>query len=65
MELAGKYATSFNNVIALAKNYMQKDSRQLAGGDIESEMVARIIPAAMALNVDPATVVDAYIKQGE
>jgi len=28
-------------------------------------MVARIIPAAMALNVDPATVVDAYIKQGK
>jgi len=65
MELAGKYATPFNNVISLAKNYMQKDSRQLAGGDIESEMVARIIPAAMALNVDPATIIDAYIKQGK
>ena len=65
MELAGKYATSFNDVIALAKTYLQKDSRQLAGGDIESEMVARIIPAAMVLNIDPATAVDAYIKQGK
>ncbi len=65
MELAGKYLTSFNDVISLAKDYLKKDSRQLAGGDLESEMVARIIPAAIALNLDPATAVDAYIKRGK
>lgn len=64
MELAGKYATSVTDVISLAKNYLKNDARQLAGGDAESELVARIIPAAIALNIDPVTAVNAYIKQG-
>ena len=65
MELAGKYSTSLTDVIGLAKNYLKQDPRQLAGGDLESEMVARIIPAAMSLNVDPTTAVNAYIKGGK
>jgi len=63
MELAGKYASSIDAVIELAKNYIQQNPTQLANGDIESEMIARIIPAAMALKVDPSKVINSYIGQ--
>jgi hypothetical protein len=44
---------------------MQQDPKQLAGGDLESEMIARIIPAAMQLNVDPVAAIQTYINQGK
>lgn len=66
MELAGKYSaspSSFKDVINLAAQYLQQEPRKMANGDRESEMIARIIPAAMTLGYDPIQAVDQYTKQ--
>lgn len=66
MELAGKYSaspSSFKDVINLAAKYLQQEPKQMANGDRESEMIARIIPAAMTLGYDPIQAVDQYTKQ--
>jgi hypothetical protein len=61
MELAGKYSkqATVSDVIALAKSYAP--GKQLAAGDPESELVARLIPAAMNLGLDPGTVVQSVV----
>lgn len=57
MELAGKYAkqTNVSDVVNLAKSFMP--GKQLANGDPESELVARLIGAATQLGLDPGAVV--------
>ena len=61
MQLAGKYAqqASVSDVVKLAKTMMP--GKQLAAGDQESELVARLVSASMKLGLDPGTVVQQVI----
>jgi hypothetical protein len=63
MQLAGKYAqqASVSDVIKLAKTMMP--GKQLAAGDQESELVARLVSASMKLGLDPGTVVQQVVGQ--
>jgi hypothetical protein len=63
MQLAGKYAqqASVSDVVKLAKTIMP--GKQLAAGDQESELVARLVSASMKLGLDPGTVVQQVISQ--
>ena len=61
MEFAGKYAqqTSVLDAVKLAKT--MAPGKQLAAGDPESELVARLVPASMQLGLDPVTVIKQVI----
>ena len=61
MELAGKYAqqASVLDVVKLAKT--MAPGKQLATGDPESELVARLVPASIQLGLDPGTVIKQVI----
>lgn len=61
MELAGKYSKqpTIADAVALAKSYAP--GKQLAAGDAESELVARLIPAAMNLGLDAVAVVQSVV----
>jgi hypothetical protein len=63
MQLAGKYAqqASVSDVVKLAKTMMP--GKQLAAGDQESELVARLVSASMKLGLDPGTVVQQVVGQ--
>ena len=63
MELAGKYAqqASVSDVVKLAKTMMP--GKQLAAGDQESELVARLVSASVKLGLDPGTVVQQVVGQ--
>lgn len=57
MELAGKYSNqaTIQDVVALAKSYAP--GKVLATGEPEDELVARLLPAAMNLGLDPVAVI--------
>lgn len=55
MALAGKYS----DVIKAASQYMP--GKQLAAGDSESEMIARLLPVAQQLGLDPIKVINTYL----
>jgi hypothetical protein len=63
MQLAGKYAqqASVSDVVKLAKTMMP--GKQLAAGDEESELVARLVSASVKLGLDPGTIVQQVIGQ--
>jgi hypothetical protein len=61
MEFAGKYAqqTSVLDAVKLAKTMVP--GKQLAAGDPESELVARLVSASIQLGLDPGTVIKQVI----